>query len=306
MTKDAAKRLLSDLHDEISQKVERQKDDIDEIEIIDFLHDIANSLFKNDFKYPFDFYSQQLTFEEDYRLVAKQSLSSYSESHEKFTELTKAQQVVLEKIGSDPKKSTALSSHFEKIHLHLNEELHKANALINQLINRVTVLEGKASIDPLTKVNNRRALDAYLEEITALDRHDHHIMMHLLMVDVDDFKSVNDTYGHLVGDKVLLFLATTIKNTLREGDKVFRYGGEEFVIILNRIDEGGCEKVSNRILGLVRDNTLQVKDNTIKVTLSIGATKLRDEESPETALQRADKALYLAKTNGKDQLKAIN
>jgi len=306
MKKDAAKSMLTELHDEILQQLDLQDDEIDEIEIIDFLHDTANALYNNDFKYPVDLYSQRLDLEEDYKLVAKQSLSSYSESHEKFTELTKAQQIVLEKINAVSKGPSELSAHFNKIHLHLNDELHKANALINQLINRVNVLENKASIDPLTKVNNRRALDTHLDEIAALDKRDHPIMMHLLMLDVDDFKHVNDTYGHLVGDKVLVLLATLVKKTLRDGDKVFRYGGEEFVIILNRTTQEGCKNVSNRILRLVRDHRLSLKDEEINVTVSIGATQFKDGDTPESALQRADKALYLAKKSGKDQLKVSN
>ncbi len=306
MTKDAAKGLLSDIYNEVEQHIDKLDDEVDEIEIIDFLHDIANSLFKNDFKYPFDFYSQQITFEEDYKLVAKQSLSSYSDSHEKFTELTKAQQIVLEKISTNKGRPEELSKRFKKIHTHLNEELLKANALINQLINRVSILEDKASIDPLTKVHNRRALDTHLEAMAALDEHEHQIMMHILMLDVDDFKRINDTYGHLIGDKVLILLANILKNTLREGDKVFRYGGEEFVIILNRITQEGCDLVCARILDLVRSDRLTIKDEEIKVTLSIGATMFKYDDTPESALQRADQALYLAKNAGKDQVKVNN
>ncbi len=306
MTKDAAKDLLSNIHDEVEQHIEKLDDEVDEIAIIDFLHDIANSLFKNDFKYPFDFYSQQITFEEDYKLVAKQSLSSYSDSHEKFTELTKAQQIVLEKISTNRGRPKELSKRFEKIHTHLNEELLKANALINQLINRVSVLEDKASIDPLTKVHNRRALDTHLEAIAALDEQEHQIMMHILMLDVDDFKRINDTYGHLIGDKVLVLLANILKSTLREGDKVFRYGGEEFVIILNRITQEGCDLVCERILELVRSDRLIMKDEEIRVTLSVGATMFKSDDTPESALQRADQALYLAKNAGKDQVKVKN
>jgi diguanylate cyclase (GGDEF)-like protein len=129
---------------------------------------------------------------------------------------------------------------------------------------------------------------------------------HLLILDIDDFKSVNDKHGHLAGDKVLIFIANILKKTLRDGDKVFRYGGEEFVIILNRIDDEHCHKVTKRLLELIRSNKLIYKGEGLRVTMSVGATKYSAGDTPDSIIARADKALYKAKARGKNQMVSEN
>ncbi|MDQ7067948.1 MAG: GGDEF domain-containing protein [Sulfurimonas sp.] len=122
------------------------------------------------------------------------------------------------------------------------------------------------------------------------------------MLDIDDFKVINDTFGHVAGDKVIMFIANILRSTLRDGDKVFRYGGEEFVIILNRITPEVCLEVTNRILKLIRSNQLIYKGHPLSVTISIGATQYTNGDTPESIITRADKALYKSKINGKDQM----
>jgi diguanylate cyclase (GGDEF)-like protein len=126
--------------------------------------------------------------------------------------------------------------------------------------------------------------------------------VHLYMIDIDDFKSINDTYGHIVGDKVLIFLANILRKTLREGDKIYRYGGEEFVVVLNRIQRSECLKVAQRIVSLVDINKLIYKELNVNVTISLGITSLKDDDTPDSFIARADKALYEAKKNGKNRI----
>jgi diguanylate cyclase (GGDEF)-like protein len=121
-------------------------------------------------------------------------------------------------------------------------------------------------------------------------------------LDVDDFKVINDTFGHIAGDKILIFIANILKKTLRDGDKVFRYGGEEFVIVLNRITDEHCKNITLRILELIRKNKLIYKGQSINVTMSIGATKYKESDNEDTLMSRADKALYRAKNSGKNQM----
>jgi diguanylate cyclase (GGDEF)-like protein len=122
------------------------------------------------------------------------------------------------------------------------------------------------------------------------------------MLDIDDFKKINDTYGHIVGDKVLIFIANLLRKTLRDGDKVFRYGGEEFVVILNRVTKEKCEEIAKRLLHVISTNKLLYKGDSVKVTISIGATNYIDGDTPDKLLARADKALYNSKKRGKNQL----
>jgi len=306
MNKEDAKVLLSNIYDKVGQHIDRQDDKINETVLIDFLHEIANSLFENNFKSPLNLYSQRFSFDREYKLLAEKSIHSYSGSNEKFSELAKAQQTVLDNVSTDLFDFDEFSRRFETIQSHLNEEVLKANTTIGQLLSRVKELENKASVDSLTKVYNRRALKSHLDSIFSLEQNNHDLNMHLFMIDIDDFKKVNDTYGHVTGDKVLIFLSNILKKTLRHGDKIFRYGGEEFIIILNRITPEQCKLVAERILNLVRSNKLLTNQNQIVITLSIGSTQFKRGDTMESIIGRADKALYLAKNSGKDQLKVIN
>ena len=174
--------------------------------------------------------------------------------------------------------------------------------IITLLTDRVHELESKVSVDPLTKVYNRRAMEHYLTRFIEHNSRENTLPMHLMMVDIDNFKSVNDTYGHIAGDKVLILLANLLKKTLRDSDKIFRYGGEEFIVALNRVSAEAVNVVAERISALVRKNRLKYRDREFGVTLSLGVTVLQPGDTIESLLERADKALYKAKANGKDQI----
>ena len=194
----------------------------------------------------------------------------------------------------------SFTSKFNEIQTQMTDEVKKANKIISQLSNQIKTLESTSNLDPLTKVFNRRALDTYLRNICSSKRA--HYQIHLLMIDIDDFKLINDKYGHIAGDKVLILLSNIIRKTLRDGDKIFRYGGEEFVIVLNRIDNRECFNISNRLLALIRGNKMIYKGNSLNITVSVGATRFNPGDEPESLIDRADKALYKAKHNGKNQI----
>ena len=123
-----------------------------------------------------------------------------------------------------------------------------------------------------------------------------------MMIDIDFFKKVNDTYGHASGDEVLRTVASVIKAQLRESDIPARYGGEEFAVLLpyTHIDE--AKIVGERLRKAVEETTVQLDDLTINVTISMGLAEFTQEETGEELFARADKALYEAKDGGRNRV----
>ena len=158
-----------------------------------------------------------------------------------------------------------------------------------------------AHTDALTGVNNRSTFESALErEINLAQRHEHDFSM--LVIDIDFFKKVNDTYGHSAGDAVLKAVAKTIQQSLRNSDLVFRYGGEEFVAILNNADCEMAYHSAERILDSIREVKVTYQGQTLSVSASIGLACLNISDTPETLFNRADSALYKAKEGGRDQI----
>lgn len=158
-----------------------------------------------------------------------------------------------------------------------------------------------AAIDPLTGVHNRRSFFAYaLQQEKFYKRYGTEFS--IIMLDIDNFKKINDEYGHQPGDKVLISLVTLIKKGLRDSDFLCRYGGEEFVILLPRSDESEAYDIAERIRKSVKSNLKIEGVNTI-ITVSIGCADLRAPEAGDvdSLILIADKALYYAKNNGRDQ-----
>jgi len=155
-------------------------------------------------------------------------------------------------------------------------------------------------IDALTGLKNRLALNMYADrEIKLAKRHKK--AMALLVVDLDHFKLINDNFGHLAGDTVLKNCADLILEAVRGTDQVFRYGGEEFVILLSEADLDNAIKSAERIRQKIETATIIVDNKNISATASIGVSALAPEDNFISIFERADKAMYLAKTNGRNQ-----
>lgn len=160
-----------------------------------------------------------------------------------------------------------------------------------------------AKTDSLTGIANHRMFDESIgREIARADRNQ--LSFSLALIDIDDFKKVNDTHGHLVGDKVLRDLTQRICSLVRKGDLLARYGGEEFALILPDTSVEGGEALAERIRKEISDTPLQTRDGDIGYTISIGLS-IYDGTAPKAKdqlIDEADRALYQSKRNGKNQI----
>jgi diguanylate cyclase (GGDEF)-like protein len=161
-----------------------------------------------------------------------------------------------------------------------------------------------SEVDTLTGLYNRRKLESTLQSLASSHqpnrRESDHVHSHFLAImDLDRFKRINDTYGHLIGDEVLLVLANILRGTLRSGDQIFRYGGEEFVALFQDTTLPAVEDILERIRHNVESHNFPLVGN---VTISIGFAALSGQESPLETLGKADRALYFAKDNGRNQV----
>ena len=162
-------------------------------------------------------------------------------------------------------------------------------------------LEQMAYYDPLTGLPNRRFFDKLIkQEFSSMQRQGHESV--IIILDIDNFKNVNDTYGHPVGDNILRQLAALLENNVRESDTVSRFGGEEFVILMPKTSlEGGCA-FAERLRKLIMEKRFTIGSLTLRITSSFGVSLLRDIKNLEDYYSLADKALYLAKQCGKNRV----
>jgi len=160
-----------------------------------------------------------------------------------------------------------------------------------------------AAKDGLTGLFNRRYFDIHLKQMIEKANKES-IKLYLLMCDIDNFKHVNDTYGHQAGDKVLTIVSRILKNTLRVTDLIARFGGEEFTILLTDIDISKAIETAERVRVKIEYMDFPIEDQIepLKKTISIGVTEYKKEESIESFIERADKAMYEAKTTGKNKV----
>ena len=155
--------------------------------------------------------------------------------------------------------------------------------------------------DPLTGLDNRAALDEALPRQTEL-AHRHNLPLSMLVVDLDHFKLVNDSHGHAAGDCVLRTAALRMKALLRTSDRLFRYGGEEFVLLLPATDSQGATIVAERIRQVIGEERCECEGQAIAVTASVGIAQLGEGDNQHTLFDLADKAVYRAKAEGRNRL----
>jgi diguanylate cyclase (GGDEF)-like protein len=161
----------------------------------------------------------------------------------------------------------------------------------------------QAMFDPLTRLWNRRGgTDLLNAAMNDAARHNH--LLGICLADIDNFKQINDQFGHQVGDQVLRRVANSIVASVRPQDVVCRYGGEEFLVIIRDVDEKGCVVIGERICAGMRELPLVKGGASTPATISVGvAVRKRDETvSTDQLIERADKALYASKRGGRDRV----
>ena len=211
--------------------------------------------------------------------------------NELVREVENMRSMVRQKEGQDHKTLDALSSQVDGLKKELDEARRSANT------------------DGLTRVNNRKALDEYLRSLVERNSITRQPFS-LLMMDLDDFKTLNDTYGHSVGDRMLLAFAEKCRTSVRNNDFLARYGGEEFTLILPGASLRNAKKKAKQLCKTIAASRYAADDSpnadAISVTVSIGVSTYRKGDTVQALLERADQCLYKAKSAGKNRAVAEN
>ena len=165
---------------------------------------------------------------------------------------------------------------------------------------RLHELESMALLDTLTSIGNRRFADTSLEEkFSGLRRYNW--PFGVVLCDIDNFKAVNDRYGHNTGDEVLKMVAGTLASSIRDNDAAFRWGGEEFLAVIANVNSSQLNDTAERMCRLVATSALPNGGDLLRVTISAGATLAASTDDPQMLVQRADTLLYKSKTEGKNR-----
>lgn len=190
-------------------------------------------------------------------------------------------------------------------------ELNKKDLDIEKLEIEIARLKNLVYRDELTGVLNRRGFmeDAgkmfryiYSKHGLTTNRQSDKLPFSVVFIDIDNFKKINDTYGHDEGDKVLKHTARVMRNILRESDVYARWGGEEFVVALPQANKNTAVRVAEKLCNAFAESEVELGGNIEKVTMSVGIVMHSNETNLEEMIERADQAMYKAKKNGKNQV----
>ena len=213
-------------------------------------------------------------------------------SFDKFTNFFKKASIENINLSED-------SVHFEEF----KELTHLANDMVLARENIQNELREQAYRDPLTQSYNRRYFYDMSNKLMQLAKRDK-ADLSVVMIDIDKFKNINDTYGHQIGDKVIILLANKLKELVRNSDIVSRFGGEEFAVIFPQTNLQKVKILSEKIRKLIESESIYINNLEIKFTVSIGCSSFEESKNKtiDNLLDEADKALYKAKNNGRNQV----
>lgn len=230
-------------------------------------------------------------------------LTDYVSSLNRFTEIlsdsnnTDEISTEVRKVIEDTQSKESSQRKFESQMLNMMEEVDTLRKQLEQV-------REESLTDALTGIANRKAFDQGLEQLIQ-NNVEQESAFSVVIADIDHFKKFNDTFGHLVGDKVLQFVGPTIKSCVKGKDMAARFGGEEFVILLPDTDITGAEIVAEQIRKAIAKRKLKDKvrnQDYGKITVSLGIAQFQQGEQSSDLLKRADQALYQAKENGRNRV----
>ena len=182
----------------------------------------------------------------------------------------------------------------------LKEELARSQDSLEAQRTQIENLKTAVRVDGLTQLANRVYFDEKLTELISLQNR-YHDPFSLLMIDVDDFKKINDSLGHQAGDRILKGIALKLKASIRESDFIARFGGDEFALILSKTHNPPAIEVGWKICRLMEESRFLLDKKEFSLTLSIGVAEVTAGDTPETLINRADGALYQAKQEGRNR-----
>lgn len=173
------------------------------------------------------------------------------------------------------------------------------NKLYNKLKDEIQINKDLIYIDTLTNIRNRKAYNEKIKEDLSLFKR-YSTPFCMIIMDIDNFKSINDLHGHKIGDKVLIELSELIQSNIRNNDYLFRVGGEEFVIIFSQTSLDKAKVVSEKVRDIIENSLVTIVNQ--KITVSIGLSEVKSEDSEDTIFKRVDNLMYKSKNSGKNKV----
>ena len=239
--------------------------------------------------------------------MTKYAIDSFAHSHGNISSVAVLQNELLDSYNKTiPRDSThdvciKMADGLTKLGADMAAELKKSEETILELHERLDDALLAVTTDPLTHLFNHRK---YMEDLGNIlsNGTDRDLPLLSLMINADDFKEVNETFGHIAGDKVLYFLAQTIKAMVRTGDTVYRYGSDQFAVLVNRCESDHAMGIAEKIRHKVEHSHLIYNGKTIELTVSIGATMHRKNDDIDTLIKRTTQSLVTSKDSGKNQI----
>jgi diguanylate cyclase len=228
-----------------------------------------------------------------------EQLGSYADAIERADSLAGLAGAVREMV----EQSRSVRAQVERTRVRLSDEHQRATGLaerVRQLEDELRRLSDEASTDPLTGVANRRGLQTGFDAECARAARSGEALA-IGLIDLDDFKRLNDSLGHAAGDQALIQLAARVRGSLRPSDVLARFGGEEFVVLLPGTTVLEAQQTLGRVQRALSAGLFMHDNRSVLVTFSAGVTAVQPGERIEQALERADEALYEAKRTGKNK-----
>lgn len=237
--------------------------------------------------------------------LAKIAIETFSQTHDGIANVAAQQSDLLNTYDRSQSNNNGgcvqIIDGLAKLGTDMTDELKKSEEKINQLNEQLDDAMLDVTTDPLTHLLNHRK---YMEDMgdmlpSGMERT---LPLLSLMINADNFKEINAKFGHTAGDKVLYFLAQTIKGMVRSGDLVYRYGGDQFAALINRCEEGKALGIAEKILHKVEHSHLIYSGQNIELTVSIGATMHQQNDAIDTMIKRTEEGLLKSKQAGKNKI----